>query len=111
MLHPHRPRIQPIHLLGMLEKGVVREFSPPENDENIVYDNVNPPTRRRVQCVNVGKQKQGSFTGEVKQQHFVLIISPRPASRGEKEYERVGVGILPTSSIVFDEMQPEIQII
>ena len=57
-----------------------------------------------MKCVIVGKQKMDSFTNEAKQQHFVLIVSPKSASRGEKEYERVGVGILPASSIVFAEI-------
>ena len=91
-------------------RGIARDFRQTELDEDILYDSIEPPASRVVKCVLLGKERLEGSRDERSQRHFVLLISPKLYSRGEKEYERVGVGILLAQSISLAGEPPEIQI-
>jgi len=91
--------------------GDARDFDSPESNEELWYDNKKRPSAQRtVKCVIVGKEKLSGSIDAAEQRHYVLIVALKLAARNGMDYERIGVGILPASSIILDEMPQKIQI-
>lgn len=80
-------------------QGVARDFDWWAGNPGIVYDAIVPPAGCAVKCVVVGTENRNRVVDETKRRHFVLVVKPRPDARTNTEYVRVGVGILPASSI------------
>ncbi|KAF4994555.1 hypothetical protein FDECE_13078 [Fusarium decemcellulare] len=73
-------------------------------EKEIIYDQGSrPPGDRDVRCVIVGRRRAGSKEAEiVNLDHYVLIVASREEYGGDGVYERVGVGSLLGSQIVWD---------
>jgi hypothetical protein len=69
-----------------------------EEDFGIFYDRTEPSKteQKTLKCVVVGKRIMKSKTPTDETTHYVLLIAPKKTDspRGEKIYERVGVGYM-----------------
>ncbi|KAI0906731.1 heterokaryon incompatibility protein-domain-containing protein [Ustulina deusta] len=67
----------------------------------ITYDSGERPKDRVVKCVVVGRRKTETNTDN-KWIHYVLVVAQKRNATHDAEYERIGVGSLPGSSITLE---------
>ncbi|KAI0440127.1 heterokaryon incompatibility protein-domain-containing protein [Xylaria telfairii] len=87
---------------------VARDFSA-SADTHIIYDRGERPRDRIMKCVIVGRRK---LTAEIDADriHYVLVIAQQQGAELGTGYERIGVGSLPGSAIMLDEVGLAVQV-